>query len=514
MLLITLKKEVQIDRFCCHDVFEVTQSGIRAVHVKPAGKREVVVTFKGIHPNTRDDGVVDYLSKYGKVVANKVIYGVFGEGPLRGIRNGDRSYKVEIKPTINIGTYHVLDGQKVTARYPGQQQTCARCFGTPFTCPGKGMARKCELESGPRVEFSQYIQDLWHKIGYSPEHVELDHGVLEEHDSQDGGMFTPNKGQAQETSKFAGVSVKMIPKETDQGEIVEFLIGSGLPESSKENISFKVNGTVIISKLQSSVCENLITAIHAKIFFGKRLYCNGIVPLTPEKTENPSNQPSPSPSIVITSPVVTSSSMVITSPVVISSSMVSTSPVVTSPSMVNTTPLVTNADTGGTVVTNSSSSSPNEPSPLPGLLSPIMSPNTFSQQYSETPDIPHLQLSNDQLVRRNSVSLRSPPQGFGPFKGSLADELLRPGIANPGLHYENARTLLSNLKEMTERFSDFASCDSSFSGDDSDISTENDNDGFKTQGRRKKTLKHRLSISPDRDSIMKKPNMASSPQSN
>ena len=304
VLLITLKKEVQIDRFCCHDVFEVTQSGIRAVHVKPAGKREVVVTFKGIHPNTRDDGVVDYLSKYGKVVANKVIYGVFGEGPLRGIRNGDRSYKVEIKPMINIGTYHVLDGQKVTARYPGQQQTCARCFGTPFTCPGKGIARRCEAEEGPRVEFSRYIQDLWHKIGYSPEHVELDPGVLEEHDSQDGGMFTPAKGQAQDTSKFAGVSVKMIPTETDRGTVVEFLIDSGLPESSKESISFKANGTVIISNLQSSVCENLIKVIHTKTFFGKRLYCNGIVPLTPEKpeNENPGIQPQSSPSM--TTPVV------------------------------------------------------------------------------------------------------------------------------------------------------------------------------------------------------------------
>ena len=59
-----------------------------------------------------------------------MVYGVFG-GALKGMRNGDRSYKVEIKPNVNIGTYHVLDGQKVTVRYAGQQQTCARCFETP-----------------------------------------------------------------------------------------------------------------------------------------------------------------------------------------------------------------------------------------------------------------------------------------------------------------------------------------------------------------------------------------------
>ena len=107
--------------FCRHDVFQVTESGIRAVHVKPAGKRDVVVTLKGIHPNTRDDGVLDYLAKYGKIITTKVVYAAFGEGPLKGIRNGDRLYKMEIKSKTNLGTYHVIDGQRITGRYPGQQ---------------------------------------------------------------------------------------------------------------------------------------------------------------------------------------------------------------------------------------------------------------------------------------------------------------------------------------------------------------------------------------------------------
>ena len=131
VMLVTLRKDVPIEAFCRHDVFEVTESGIRVTDVRPAGKREVVITMRGIHPNTRDDGVTDYLSKYGRLVTSKVIYGVFGDGPLKGLRNGDRSYKLELKPTLNLGTYHVIDGQKVTAKYPGQQQTCARCFGTP-----------------------------------------------------------------------------------------------------------------------------------------------------------------------------------------------------------------------------------------------------------------------------------------------------------------------------------------------------------------------------------------------
>ena len=79
-------------------MFEVSQSSIRAVHIKPASKRDVIVTVKGLHPNTRDDGVVDYLNKFGKVLTTKVVYPVYGEGPLKGFKNGDRQYKVELKP--------------------------------------------------------------------------------------------------------------------------------------------------------------------------------------------------------------------------------------------------------------------------------------------------------------------------------------------------------------------------------------------------------------------------------
>jgi hypothetical protein len=45
VILITFKQGLSIERFSRYDVFEVTKSGIRAVHVKPAGKRDVVVTI-------------------------------------------------------------------------------------------------------------------------------------------------------------------------------------------------------------------------------------------------------------------------------------------------------------------------------------------------------------------------------------------------------------------------------------------------------------------------------------
>ena len=59
VILITLKQGIDLTRFCRYDVFQVTQSGIRAVNIKPAGKREVVVNVRGLHPNTRDDGVLN-----------------------------------------------------------------------------------------------------------------------------------------------------------------------------------------------------------------------------------------------------------------------------------------------------------------------------------------------------------------------------------------------------------------------------------------------------------------------
>ena len=50
-----LRETVDIMKFCQHEVFQVTSSGIRVVNVKPAGKKEVIVTLKGVHPNTKDD---------------------------------------------------------------------------------------------------------------------------------------------------------------------------------------------------------------------------------------------------------------------------------------------------------------------------------------------------------------------------------------------------------------------------------------------------------------------------
>ena len=46
------------------------------------------------------------------------------------------------------------------------------------------MAKKCESAGGQKVEFSQYILDMWKTINYKPEEIEIasafdDHGENE-----------------------------------------------------------------------------------------------------------------------------------------------------------------------------------------------------------------------------------------------------------------------------------------------------------------------------------------------
>ena len=65
---------------------------------------------------------------------------------------------------------------------------------------------------------------------------------------------------------------------------------------------------------------------------------------------------------------------------------------------------------------------------------------------------------------------------------------------------------------MTERFSDFASFESGVSETDSEAGRDDQDDGYKSQERKKKTKKHRLSPTPDKDFFMKKANLASSPE--
>ena len=66
---------------------------------------------------------------------------------------------------------------------------------------------------------------------------------------------------------------------------MKLLIESGLPESLKDNVAMGPKGQVNINGIGNEICLELIEKLHAKTFLGKKLYCNGVIPLTPEKSE-------------------------------------------------------------------------------------------------------------------------------------------------------------------------------------------------------------------------------------
>ena len=158
--------------------------------------------------------------------------------------------------------------------------------------PGGGIARRCEAAGGERVEFSDYILEMWAKIGYSPQEVEIA-SLYDEHNvsgdisptpasPQEGGMFTPPKAQ-NHSDKFEGVILKNIPRDSDTDSVFQILHNSGLPQELNENVTIKDNGKVIIDKLDNTLCQQLVKNMHRSKFFETTVLCFGIVPLTPTK---------------------------------------------------------------------------------------------------------------------------------------------------------------------------------------------------------------------------------------
>ena len=297
VIQVTLNKNVDIERFCNKEVFELKQ-GMRISQVRQAGKKEVVLTIKGLHPNTKDETVFKYLKCIGKIEKKKVIMDTFKSGPLTGLQNGNRMYTVEIRQDIGVGPTHFIDGHKVNINFRGQKRFCFRCYKVDRECVGKGMAKDCAAIGGPRVLFSDYITQFWNKVKFSPDEnilpSELNESELE---VQIGGNFTPRQAMPktglniQNQNSFGAVSVKWFPKQSDPGDIKTFLVDLGLPPDH-EHLNIKDNGQVIIDNLTSEMCQELATSISGKRFKDKKMsYCQPIVLATTEKAS--SSAPAP-----------------------------------------------------------------------------------------------------------------------------------------------------------------------------------------------------------------------------
>ena len=401
----------------------------------------------------------------------------------------------------------------MTLRYPGQKQTCARCHEVSTYCPGGGIARKCEAAGGIKVELGHYIVELWKKIGYSP-------GVLEyaaAHDEHGEDLdqvavgsplpatdFTPVK-VVTEPDKFAGVTVKQFPRGVDSGEIMEFLVKAGLPAENKESVTIKSNGYVTISNLDNRVCRILIENIHKKNHFDRRLFCNGIIPLTPDKKDTETLSP------VKTSPTTELSLGICSQGLGVSSqsppdpaatpACASASPGRSSPaqnppaqseacqvlqgavSLANTVP------PAYSVISSPLSSAPSKPESS-FLDNPDVEPSLFDREEHSRTDV--------EFIRRHSLSLRSPPPG------SLAQEIMLSSQS-----FLKTKNLLDEIKSVSDVLTDFNSCVSSLSAssNDEDGDQEKSESAFSSQvGRKKKKKRKHSATPPEKSFFLKKKN--------
>ena len=289
---------------------------------------------------------------------------------------------------------------------------------------------------------------------------------------------------------YSGVSIKAFPKDADHGVIMEFLSSSGLDEKHKEDVVIKPNGSVSIMNLSSSECSILISAIHQNDKFGRKLFCNGIIPLTPEKPGTPAPTPPPMTSAPATSPATVLSTA---APVPLLATVITTSSTPGTPiSSLSSIPgLVTSKTSLTTNVLNASS-------PDQSLLD--FGASSVITELDKNLDL----LSSVELIRRHSLSMRDIPTG------SLADEIMNPAVRKKGI--------LDDIKDLTRKLSDFESCQSSLSssGSSSEDSASEHSEliSFPNLNSKKRDYKkkRKASRTPKREDFLKKQHKSSSPQ--
>ena len=288
VVLITLHESVDITKFLYRNESYMVKEGVRTTTIRPEGKKEKLVRITGLHPNTKDQAVIKYLSAHATVSPNsKVIHHVFpgepGSSLLAGKLNGNRSYIVELK--VPMGSYHIIDGEKVSVRYSGQEWTCARCHQYKKDCPGSAVAKEC---TAGRVMLSTHMKEHWQKIGYEPETDtlnEVDDAL--ELDVQVGRKERESNviPESTMTSKYHSVIVKGFRADTSWDSISEILSQHGLPENYRvENVVENENtGNLTLENLNPEECLSLISNMNRKRFLNRQIYVTSVVSVSPVK---------------------------------------------------------------------------------------------------------------------------------------------------------------------------------------------------------------------------------------
>jgi hypothetical protein len=294
VVYITLTTGIDITKFITNSNESfILKQGIRTTSIKPVNKREVNVQVFGLHPDTKDEAVIRYLNAHGKVNTKQPItYGVFPGAPgsslLAGKRNGNRIYSMEVKK--NIGSAHIIDGEKVSIRYPGQTKTCNKCHQPSNTCPGKGMAKDCSSE---KILLSQHMISYWNQINFKPETTDMNEVDIETDEEIAKTVHEvknkPNKVQTTTalSNRYNGVVVKGFMKDSKLEEIVETLKEAGLP-FDYDTDDFHINErfeklTIYIHDLKPETCIELINNLHGHEKLNRKLSIYSLVEDTPTK---------------------------------------------------------------------------------------------------------------------------------------------------------------------------------------------------------------------------------------
>ena len=196
--------------------------------------------------------------------------------------------------------------------------------------------------------------------------------------------------------------MKKFSTDVDHGVVLDLLIESGMPKEVKDSVNFGPNGIVTIRGLGSDICSHLIEKLHGTRFSGKKIYCNGIIPTTPEKVQDKKIAPTKDVTRTVSS----------------------------------------GASESETSDQLNSHTTPIKEVDIPQVLSPPSS-------------VMWLLLEPGDLARRHSLSLlnRTPPPG------SLSAEFF--GIPGPSTRKASTNQVtLAAVKDIIESLSDFNSCSS------------------------------------------------------
>ena len=288
MVYIALHPSVNIIRFLHKNEAYVLKERVETTMILPAGKKEVSVLVTGLHPNTKDQAVVRYLAAHGKVsqtdhVVHHVFPGKPGTSLLAGKLNGNRSYMVDI--TKHMGSFHIIDGEKVSVKYRGQIRSCARCHQQETNCPGKGVARDCTSE---RVLLSTHMQEHWKDVNYTPDNstcLGLDNVDIDL-DIQIGKANFTGEGPDL-TARYNSVIISGFLATTEIESIHQLLVTEKLlpPETLPTALlKNEKSGKITLQNLKPEVCLNIMENMHGKSFLGRKVFVTSVVAVVDHST--------------------------------------------------------------------------------------------------------------------------------------------------------------------------------------------------------------------------------------